>query len=178
MGKRLSTDNWIVKRASILKTVVRVLFGVAWFFDGLLKFQPGMTNIFLTTTNSSIAMDPAILQPWASFWTSQVAVNPGFFVILIGLLELALGFALIFGFMRKIAYTGGILLSLFIWCIGEGFGGVFMSGATDIGTGVIYVYVFLLLLIIEATYGVSRYSLDYYIEKKVKWWGKLAEVKY
>ena len=178
MSKGLPTDNWVVKNASILKTVVRVLFGVAWFLDGIWKFQPGMADTFVSMTNSSIAMNPAILQPWASFWAGQVAANPGFFVILIGSLELALGFALIFGFMRKIAYTGGILLSLFIWCIAEGLGGVFMAGVTDIGTAIVYVYVFLLLLIIEATYGVSRYSLDYYIEKKVKWWKKLAEVKY
>jgi uncharacterized membrane protein YphA (DoxX/SURF4 family) len=167
-----------VKNAPVLKTAVRALFGVAWLLDGAWKFQPGMADIFVSMTNQSISMHPAILQPWASFWAGQVAANPNLFVLLIGALELVLGLALIFGFMRKITYTGGILLSLLVWDIAEGLGGVFMAGVTDVGAGIVYVYVFLLLIIIEATYGTSRYSLDYYIEKRFGWWKKLAELKY
>ncbi len=171
-------DSWIVNNTPWLKSVVRVLFGFAWLLDGVYKFQPGMSGIFITALNQSISMNPAILTPWATFWYNQAVAAPSFYVIMIGVLELALGIALIFGFMRKIAYGGGILLSLFIWCIGEGYGGIFMAGATDIGAAIMYVYVFLLLILVDATYGPSRWSLDYYIEQKVKWWKKLAEVKY
>jgi hypothetical protein len=36
---------------------------------------------------------------------------------------------------------------------------------------------FIALMLINAGYGPSRYSLDAFIEKRVKWWKKIAEFK-
>jgi uncharacterized membrane protein YphA (DoxX/SURF4 family) len=98
-------------------------------------------------------------------------------VYTVGILEIVLGLALLFGFMRKIAYSGGVILALLIWAVPEGFGGPYQSGAggTDIGTGVIYAIAFLGLILINATYGPSRASLDYYIEKRFPKWARIAE---
>src|SRR5438034_6109430 len=109
---------------------------------------------------------PAWLQPWFGFWSQTVSANPAFFVTTIGLLELALGFALVFGFVHKLAYTGGILLSLIIWSVPEGFGGPYGPSSTDIGTGIIYAFVFLLLMIDNATLGPSRWSLGCPIQQR------------
>jgi nitrite reductase (NO-forming) len=106
-----------------------------------------------------------------------VSANPAFFTTTIGLFELALAFALLAGFMRKFAYTGGILLSLVIWSVPEGFGGPYGPSSTDIGTGIIYAFVFLLLLVVNATYGPSRLSLDFLIEARWPWWKRLAEIQ-
>ena len=113
--------------------------------------------------------------PWFNFWSAYVASNPAFWVYLIGVCELLLGLALIFGFVRKIAYVLGALLSLFIWAVPEGLGGPYGPSSTDIGTGIIYALVFLALMIINAGYGPSKLSLDYWIEKRIKWWDTLAE---
>lgn len=174
----MGIDQWIVKNAGMLRTVIRVLFGFAWLLAGIYKFQPGMSDTFISVVNDSIGMSPPILVPWASLWAGQVAANPGFYVSMIGILELSIGLAVIFGFMRKIAYVGGALLMIVIWSVGEGYGGVFMPGATDIGGAVMYAYISALFLLMQAEFGTSRYSLDYYIEKRLKWWKKLAEVKY
>jgi len=120
---------------------------------------------------------PSWLQPWFGFWSQTVSANPGFFVTTIGALELALGFALLLGFMRKVAYTAGIFLSLVIWSVPEGFGGPYGPSSTDIGTGIIYAFVFLLLMIINAAFGPSRWSLDYAVERRWPTWKKVSEIR-
>src|SRR5256886_3031064 len=77
--------------------------------------------------------------------------------------------------MRKVAYTAGFLLSLIIWSVPEGFGGPYGPSSTDIGTGIIYAFVFLLLMIINATFGPSRGSLDYAIERRWPAWKNASE---
>ena len=174
---QVSLDNWFVQHAGSLKTAVRVIFGFVWMIDGGLKFQPGLPDSLSQMVADAGQGQPAWLQPWFGFWSQAVSANPAFFVATIGLLELALGFALVFGFVRKLAYTGGILLSLIIWSVPEGFGGPYGPSSTDIGTGIIYAFVFLLLMIVNATFGPSRWSLDYAIEQRWRWWKKIAETR-
>src|SRR6059036_126390 len=124
-----------------------------------IQVQPGFADSLAQMISDAGQGQPSWLQPWFGFWSQTVSANPGFFVTTIGVLELALGFGLLLGFMRKVAYTAGILLSLIIWSVPEGFGGPYGPSSTDIGTGIIYAFVFLLLMIINAVFGPSRWSL-------------------
>ncbi len=168
-------DHLFHRKRAEIKTFIRVVFGFAWLIDGFLKFQAGMPGTFVQMIQGAASGQPAWLGSWFAFWANTVSANPAFFVYFIGTAEVLLGLALIFGFMRKITYIGGIILSLFIWSIPEGFGGAYGPSSTDIGTGIIYAFVFLALMVINAGYGPSRLSLDRWIEKHVKWWHKLAE---
>lgn len=103
--------------------------------------------------------------------------NTAFWVYMTGSFEILVGLALIFGFMRKIAYTGGVLLSLLIWAVPEGFGGPHGPSSADIGTGAVYAMVFLFLKIINAGYGPSKYSLDAVIERRCPGWSTVAEIQ-
>ncbi|TLZ81480.1 MAG: DoxX family membrane protein [Methanobacteriota archaeon] len=170
-------DNWFVRHLGSLKTTVRVIFGVVWTIDGAFKFQPGFADSLAQMISDAGQGQPSWLQPWFGFWSQTVSANPGFFATTIGLLELALGIALLLGFMRKVAYTAGIFLSLIIWSVPEGFGGPYGPSSTDIGTGIIYAFVFLLLMIINATFGPSRGSLDYAIERRWPAWKKVSEIR-
>lgn len=78
---------------------------------------------------------------------------------------------------RKITYSAAIVFSLPIWGTAEGFGGSYTSGASDIGTAVIYALVFAALLTISYYAGPARYSADYYLEQKISWWWRVAEVR-
>jgi len=60
--------------------------------------------------------------------------------------------------------------------VAEGFGGPYASGASDIGTAIIYALVFVCLLTLAAYTGTDRWSMDYYLEQKISWWHKVAEV--
>lgn len=174
---QVTLDNWFVAHLPALKTSMRVVFGIVWGIDGALKFQPGLSDSMVDMINSAAQGQPSWLAPWFNFWSQTVGANPPFYVYLVGALELALAFTLIFGFLRKIAYAGGFLLSFVMWSVPEGFGGPYGLGSTDIGTGVIYAFVFLFLMIINAAFGPSRLSLDHIIEERYPRWKRLAEIR-
>jgi len=175
MGDNAATtvqvQGWWPKNAQVLKTLFRMLFGFIWVIDGSLKFQTGFASQFSVDGSGQ----PAWLQGWFTFWANQVNGNPTVWVYLVGSLEVALGLALLFGFMRKTAYVCGAILSLFIWAVPEGFGGPYGPSSTDIGTGAMYALLFLSLILINATYGPSKWSIDYQIERRFPRWAWLAE---
>ena len=172
-----TADSWFVRHVAALKSVMRIIFGIVWGIDGLFKFQPGFTDTIVGQISDAANGQPGWLQPWFSFWSQTVAGNPAFFAYSIGFLELALAVTLILGFLRKFAYTGGFFLSLVIWSVPEGFGGAYGPGSTDIGTGIIYAFVFVFLMILAATYGPSRWSLDRAIERRWPAWRRVAEFR-
>lgn len=156
---------------------MRVIIGVIWEIDGALKFQPGVAEALPGMISDAGHGQPLWLAPWFQCRSQAASGNPAHFTFSIGFLELALALTLILGFLRKIGYTGGFVLSLLIWSVPEGFGGPYGPGSTDIGTGIIYAFVFLFLLIINATFGLSRYSLDHLIERRWPKWRRVAEIR-
>ena len=167
--------NWFHKNSAGIGTFMRVAFGIVWLIDGFFKFQPGEASAFLQTMQTVVVGQPAWLGPWFSFWAGMITQNVAFFVAMIGTCEVLLGLALVFGFMRKVVYGLGALLSLSIWAIPEGFGGPYGPGSTDIGTAIIYVFVFAALMVIAASQGPDKNSFDHWLEKRVGWWAKIAE---
>jgi nitrite reductase (NO-forming) len=89
--------------------------------------------------------------------------------------ETFIAVALIFGFARKLTYLVTIVTALFIWGIAEGFGGPYSGTSTDIGSAVMYAVIALALLVMSLQLGTSRYSVDHWIEQRVRWWHKVAE---
>lgn len=169
----VTSGNWIVRNVYWLKSFIRVILGIVWLIDGSLKFQSGFVDSFAGLIKS--AGQPPWLQPWFNFWYNVTVGNAAPFVYGIGILEISLGVALVLGVVRKLAYIGGLILSLLIWAVPEGFGGPYGPGSTDIGTGIAYSFVFLSLIIINAMSGTSKYSLDYLIERRVPSWKRVAE---
>lgn len=174
---QVSLDNWFVRHLFSIKTILRVIFGIMWAIDGSLKFLPGTVDSVVSMINSAAQSQPSWLLPWFNYWSATVASNPPLFVYSTGTFELLIAFGLIFGFLRKIAYTASFLLGLVIWSVPEGFGGPYGAGSTDIGTGIVYAVLSLFLLLMNATFGPSKYSLDYYIESKISWWKRFAELR-
>ena len=135
--------------------------GVVWLYDGFLKFYSGFSGQFLSTLQGNQASDPSWLaNSWDQLWINVTGSNQVAFVYTVGFFEIALGVALILGFMRKLAYTGGIVLALLIWSIAEDFGALFQPinvNSTDIGTGIMYAFALYGLVLINAAHGVSRW---------------------
>lgn len=172
-----STANigFVHKNAFFLKSFLRIVFGLIWLVDAFFKFQPEFSQNLPDLIREGATSQPNWLNSWFNFWVDATTANPIFWSYLIGLTELGLAFSLIFGFMRKFGYLVGILTSLVIWGVPEGFGGPYGPTSTDIGTGIIYAMVFLLFIMINAMEGPSHYSLDYYIEQKFRFWRIVAE---
>jgi nitrite reductase (NO-forming) len=165
------------ERYAFALVIMRVIFGSFWIIDGYLKLQPGMVQAFPNLIKTVASGQPAWIQGWYSFWETMTASNAAPAVYSIAALELALGFCLVLGIMRKLAYIVSFFYSLVIWSVPEGFGGPYGPGSTDIGTGVVYALASFLFLLIIGIFGPSPYSLDYQIEKKFPAWKKLAELR-
>lgn len=174
---RLEALGWWGRSAPRLKTVFRIAFGLIWLTDGAFKFAAGLVSAFPDMVATAAAGQPAWLAPWFNFWSAQASANPAFWVYATGVVEVAVGLGLTFGFLRKLTYLGGAVLSLFIWAVPEGFGGPYGVGSTDIGGGIVYAMVFLMLIVINASYGPSTWSLDAVLEKRWPKWAVVAEFR-
>src|SRR5215831_20817746 len=106
---------------------------------------------------------------------ASLTSTPTAFLHGIGLIELSLGLALFIGFLRKTIYLAGIILSLMIWSIVEGFGGPYGPGSTDVGAAIMYAFIFVAIIIVERSSNYNRYSLDVLIERKLNGWKHLTE---
>lgn len=155
--------------------IIRIIFGVIWIFDGSLAFLKGAAPLFEKLVINESLNQPKVLEGFFSFWIYVVKLNPYFWTYLIGILSVILGLSIILGLLKKTTYILGIIFSLFIWSVGEGFGGPYVAGTTDISAGPIYVVVFLLLLLIYK-YKKPKLELDKIIENKFPRWISFAEI--
>jgi uncharacterized membrane protein YphA (DoxX/SURF4 family) len=158
------------------KYALRITFGVIWLIDAVLKWLPGFRTGYVAMIKMAAQGQPGWLHPWFSFWMSVQDPHGAFFAYLAAVLETLIALALIVGFARKFTYISAAVFSLLIWSIAEGIGGPYHNGSTDIGTSIIYALVFVCLLTLAAYTGTDRYSADYYLEQKISWWHKVAEV--
>ncbi|MFZ0090545.1 MAG: hypothetical protein WAL63_13610 [Solirubrobacteraceae bacterium] len=156
-------------------TIVRLLFGVIWTIDAVLKWLPGYRHTYLSNLKTAAQGQPSFLHGWFHFWIQLQSGAPTLFATLTGLMETGLAVVLILGVARRAGYTVGAAYSLLIWAVGEGFGGPYTSGATDIGTGIIYTMMFISLLAFAPPARRERLSLDRLLVKRIGWWRYVAE---
>ena len=159
------------------KDTLRIAFGVIWLIDATLKWLPGFRSSYMSVIMSEAQGQPGWLRPWFDFWIRFQHPDAMFLAYLAAVIETLIAVALIIGFARKLTYISAIAFSLLIWGTAEGFGGPYTSGASDIGTAIIYAVVFAGLLMLSYYGGPARYSADYYLEKKISWWWRIAETR-
>jgi len=159
------------------KDAMRISFGVIWLIDAVLKWLPGFRSSYMPTIMGTAQGQPGWLRWWFDFWIRLQHPQTTCFAYFVAVVETLIAAALIIGFARKLTYISAIAFSVLIWATAEGFGGPYTSGASDIGTGIIYAVVFAGLLALSYYAGAARYSADYYIEHRISWWWKVAEVR-
>jgi uncharacterized membrane protein YphA (DoxX/SURF4 family) len=156
---------------------LRIGFGLIWAVDAGLKWLPGFRNSFGQTLTGLAGGEPGWLKPWFDLWGGMGHTEALLLAYLVALTETYIALAVISGFARKLTYIAAACYSLMIWAIPEAFGGPYTSGATDIGTGIIYTVVFIGLLILSAHTGPDRHSVDYHLERRIPWWWRVAEMR-
>jgi nitrite reductase (NO-forming) len=159
------------------KDALRIGFGVIWLIDAILKWLPGFRSSYMSVIMGEAQGQPRWLRPWFNSWITFQHPRAMLLAWTVAVLETLIAVALIAGFARKLTYSAAIVFSLLIWSTAEGFGGPYTSGASDIGTAVIYAVVFAGLLALSYYGGPARYSADYYLEKKLSWWWCIAEMR-
>lgn len=143
--------------------VLRIAFGLVWAIDACLKWQPGFMNSFTNQVTMMMSGQPGWIAAWIGWWGTLVAPHALAWALLLAVSETAIAIGLVFGLFTRTAIVGGILLSLLIWAIPEGFGGPYVAGSTDIGTGIIYAFV-LVALWLGACW--KAYSIDSLLMKR------------
>jgi len=150
---------------------VRIVFGLVWLIDAQFKWRPAFIDGLASYLSGAMAGQPHLIQDWIHFWVDVVRIDPAFFAYMVALSELALALALIFGVFSNLAYLGGTILAFVIWSTAEGFGGPYVTGSTDIGAAIIYVFVFSLLYLTRAG---QHYGIDQWLGKKLGRYAFLA----
>jgi thiosulfate dehydrogenase (quinone) large subunit len=143
--------------------LLRIGFGFVWAIDAWFKWQPAFLNSFVDQVSAMLTGQPGWIDSWIQLWVTLVSPHPYFFALIVALSETAVAVGLILGFYTRTALSGGIILSLIIWAVPEGFGGPYVAGSTDIGAGIIYVFV---LLALWAGACWRAYSVDARIAKR------------
>jgi thiosulfate dehydrogenase (quinone) large subunit len=154
---------------------IRILFGAVFAVDAFLKWRPGFASSFLGQVTAAAQGQPAWLLPWFHFWAHLIALAPIPFAYLSAILESLIALALLLGLARQVTYFAAAAYAFFLWAIPEGFGGPYKGGATDIGTGIIYVILFLALYQLDTLADESPWSLDPAIERRFPRWRALSE---
>lgn len=171
--RRLSSAaGGLVRRVEAL----RIAFGAVWLIDAYLKWQPTFIHGYASNVADGAKGQPGWLRPWFRFWRHFTNLDPHLFAYATAAVETLIAAGLILGFARRSVYLGGMLWSIAIWTIPEGFGGSFVAGATDIGTAIMYALIFGFLYTLETLpIGTGAWSLDHRLERIAPWWRVIAE---
>lgn len=151
--------------------LLRIAFGLVWAIDAFFKWQPAFQTNFVSYLTGALKGQPVWVKAWIGFWVNVVNVNPHVFAVIVAGGETALAIGLIFGLLSNLAILGGVLLTLVIWTTAEGFGGPYVAGSTDIGTAIIYVFVFVSLFLSQAG---LHFGVDRRLTPMLGRWGWLA----
>ena len=147
------------QQASALYLITRWAFGVIWAVDAAFKYEPAFYHGLLNAIKAADSGSISWLNPWYDLWYHVIGLAPEFWAITIIFIETAIALSLLLGVARRFNYVAGAVFSLLIWSVGEGFGGPYVTGSTDVGAGIIYVLVFILLWALDGVV-VPRYCLD------------------
>ncbi len=166
--------QWSEAWPAVARSALRVAFGLIWVVDAAFTWTADFAAHYVGYLHNAAQGQPAWIGWWFAFWIALVTPRAALFIWITRLVETTLAFALLAGLAGRTAYAAGALFTLLIWSTAEGFGGPYSVGATNTGSGIIYVLLFLALIVIRRG-GPSPYSLDYYIERARPGWSLVAE---
>ena len=137
---------------------LRILFGIVWLVDAILKWNPHFLNNFLDHITESAIGQPVIIHHWIELWAQASTISPHTIAISVAIIETLIAFFLISGIFARPAIIVGAIFSFLIWSTAEGFGGPYGAASTDVGASIVYVFVFLALYFGESwkQFSVSR----------------------
>ena len=160
-SSRSLSMNWRERGVGI----ARIIFGLVWVVAAILQWLPQFQHTFVAQVTAAQAGQPGFIQGWISFWGNLVSVNPLLFARILATTEVAIAVFLILGLFSNLTSIVGIVLSLSIWSIPEGFGGPYVPGSsTDVGTAFPYAILFLVLLCLSAG---RYYGLDAWLTPRL-----------
>ena len=132
------------------RVLLRVFFAFVWTIDAYFKWLFVLYGGSLASVIDSASQgQPKFAASWIVFWANSSSSIPNF-TLVIAISETVIAALLFVGLLTPMVSILGIAFNLLIWSTAEGFGGIFQSGATDVGTGPLYAAIFAGLIVIQA----------------------------
>ncbi len=125
--------------------VLRILFGILWLIDAVLKWSPHFLNNFLDHMTETATGQPIIVHHWIELWANVSSISPHSVAIFVAIIETLIALSLITGLFSRMSIIAGAIFSFLIWSTAEGFGGPYGAASTDVGASIVYVFVFVAL---------------------------------
>ena len=134
-----------------LWNAARIVFGLLWLFDAILKWVPAFLLHFTSQITSVIPGQPHWVAAWLTFVAAIVhAIGPVPVAIFVALAETAIAVGLLSGKWPRTVNGFGIAYSLLVWVTAEAFGGPYSMAGTGVrgnvlGNVLIYLIPFVFL---------------------------------
>jgi uncharacterized membrane protein YphA (DoxX/SURF4 family) len=164
-----------LKRLSIHVSLLRIAFGIIWAIDAVFKWEPAFQHSYLAQVKAAALGQPSWLEWLFKTAETVIRVDPRAFAVGTAITESLIALILILGLARRAGYVAGLVFSMVVWALAEGFGGPYTAGSTDIGTGIIYAVVFAALYGLDRAVGTSPWSLDSRLERRISGWERISE---
>ena len=152
-------EGWLVRNASWVKTVDRIILGLVVLVAGVRKFFPGSGTAYVAI------IEAAGSSWWSQDWASLARADPLLFVGVVGGVEVTVGALTALGLLRKPAFLLGIGLGVWPWAVPEGMSGFSEVGRLEASAGIFLAICYVTLSILEATFGMDRWSVDWPIAR-------------
>ncbi len=114
----------------------RRTWGVLWLYFAFLWLTPPSTAA--NGISNAINAAPSGMS-WLStvqdWFANRASGNGEWLAILLALVSVAIALGVLLNWHPREALIAGIVLALAYWVLGEGFGGIFQGGATDVNSG-------------------------------------------
>ena len=149
---------------------LRLLVGAIVAVDASLQFLPGAPPQVAYLLVVGAGQDQPTISWWFSYWAGVIGGDPGLWWYGTGILTAALATCLILGVARRLAYVVGFLFGLMLWAVPNGFGGPYAAPNTDVGAGLLYAVLFLMLLQMDSVSGPARWTGDAALERRWPGW--------
>ena len=159
-----------LRSPGIRVAALRLLVGSILAVDATLQFLPGAPPQVAYLLVVGAGQNRPALSWWFSYWAGVIAADPGLWWYGTGILMACLATCLILGVARRLAYVVGFLFSLMLWAVPNGFGGPYAAPNTDIGAGLLYAVLFLVLLQMDSVSGAARLAGDAAVERRWSAW--------
>lgn len=132
----------------------RILFGLLWAFDAILKWQPGFLHHFMGQLVPAMQGQPEWIAALIQLVITVVHfIGPYPVAIVIAVVETLIAISLLTGRGLKLSVPIGILYSLAVWMTAEGWGGPYTAAGTGVrgnvlGNVIIYAFIFACLWVV------------------------------
>ncbi len=132
----------------------RVLFGLLWAFDAILKWQPAFLHHFMEQLLPAMQGQPGWIAAFIQLVITVVHfIGPYPVAIVIAVVETLIAVSLLTGRGLKLSVPIGMFYSLAVWMTAEGWGGPYTATGTGVrgnvlGNVIIYAFIFAYLWVV------------------------------